>query len=242
MNAFVFDNQAESIAIWQKLAADTGVKLSHEKCWNGGESLPLDYQVIVLDRSAVSGHFARTVSHLAMTRPNQIVVATASAWKVNEVVEIMRHGVDYAFEKPLDGVLVSSVFPEILADARKLREKLAEYEALQELFANLTHREQDVLNCVLEGVSNKDSAEQLNVSVRTIEARRAKVYGKTESKSVVDLVRKVDRLVRLGQIFDTSNRTNDLRTESNKLAGPWYRRSRNSLLMDENGLTSRERT
>lgn len=240
MQIFIFDNQAESTMIWQKLAADSGFKLTHEKSWIGIERLSSEHHVIVLDRSAVQSDYASTVSEVAMARPNQVVVATATDWSVGEIVQIMRHGVDYVFEKPLDGVLVDKAFPEIMADARKLREKLREYESLQKLFTNLTHRERDVLNCVLEGVSNRDSAEQLNVSVRTIEARRAKVYGKTLSKSVVDLVRKVDRLARLSQIFDTTHRSAELRIENSRLAGPWYRRSRSALLVDEHDLMFRE--
>ena len=236
MQIFLFDNQAESALIWQKLATPSGYELTHEKRWLGIEHLPSEYHVIVLDRSAVPNNYAMTVSQVAMARPSQVVVATATDWTVGEIVQIMRQGVDYVFEKPLDGVLVDRAFPEIMTDARKLREKLSEYEALQELFTNLTHRERDVLDCVMEGVSNRDSAEQLNVSVRTIEARRAKVYGKTQSNSVVDLVRKVDRLARLSQIFDTTNRSAELRIESRQLAGPWYRRNRGSLLVDEQDL------
>lgn len=241
MQTFLFDNQPESVGIWEKLVAESGARFKHAQDWRGPEHLSSECQVVVIDRSAVQEHFARTVSKAAMVSPNQVLVATAADWKVNEIVEIMRYGVDYVFEKPLDKFLIRSVLPEILEDARKIREKLAEYGALQKLFNNLTHRERDVLNCVLEGVSNKDSASQLKVSVRTIEARRAKVYGKTQSKSVVDLVRKVDRLIRLSQIFDTSNRTADVQTETTHLAGPWYRRSRNALLLDGSELLYRER-
>jgi hypothetical protein len=44
----------------------------------------------------------------------------------------------------------------------------------------------------------------LSVSVRTIEARRAKVYEKLECKNLAELVRKIERLEQLKQMFDVS--------------------------------------
>ena len=50
---------------------------------------------------------------------------------------------------------------------------------------------------VLDGVSNKLIAKQLQVSVRTVESRRAKIYRKCEVSNVTELVRCVDRAQQL---------------------------------------------
>ncbi len=74
-----------------------------------------------------------------------------------------------------------------------------QYELLHTRFSKLTTREKDVLNYILIGTSNKDTAKLLSVSVRTIESRRAKVYRKLDANNVAELVRKIDRLESLGK-------------------------------------------
>jgi two-component system response regulator DctR len=53
----------------------------------------------------------------------------------------------------------------------------------------LTQRERDVMQRVLEGLPNKLIADQLDISVRTVEVHRARVFDKMEVRSAVDLSR-----------------------------------------------------
>ena len=50
-----------------------------------------------------------------------------------------------------------------------------------------------MLRLILAGVSNRDAAAQLQVSVRTVESRRAKLYRKMEVRHMTELVRAIDR-------------------------------------------------
>jgi two-component system response regulator DctR len=53
--------------------------------------------------------------------------------------------------------------------------------------ADLTERERDVMRLVVEGLPNKLIADQLDISVRTVEVHRARVFDKMEVKSAVEL-------------------------------------------------------
>jgi two-component system response regulator NreC len=53
----------------------------------------------------------------------------------------------------------------------------------------LTSREREILASVAEGQSNKSIAERLGISVRTVEAHRARLMLKLRFQSIVDLVR-----------------------------------------------------
>ncbi len=54
--------------------------------------------------------------------------------------------------------------------------------------AELTERERDVMQRVAQGLPNKLIADALDISVRTVEVHRARVFDKMGVKSAVDLV------------------------------------------------------
>jgi two-component system, NarL family, response regulator NreC len=53
----------------------------------------------------------------------------------------------------------------------------------------LTPRENEILVLLAEGQSNKSAAEQLGISVRTVEGHRARLMMKLELENFADLVR-----------------------------------------------------
>jgi len=55
--------------------------------------------------------------------------------------------------------------------------------------ARLTTREMEVLRMIAGGLSNKEAAARLDISVRTVETHRANLMRKVGLKSVVDLVK-----------------------------------------------------
>jgi len=57
--------------------------------------------------------------------------------------------------------------------------------------AELTDRERDVMRLVVEGLPNKLIADQLAISVRTVEVHRARVFDKMEVKSAVELANRL---------------------------------------------------
>jgi len=63
--------------------------------------------------------------------------------------------------------------------------------------ANLTRRERNILKLVVEGKNNKEIAEQLVISIRTIETHRGNIMKKMKVKNAVEMVKKAisERLV-----------------------------------------------
>ena len=60
-------------------------------------------------------------------------------------------------------------------------------QRVEQRLAELTDRERDVMQLVIEGLPNKLIADQLNISVRTVEVHRARVFDKMAVKSAVEL-------------------------------------------------------
>ena len=55
--------------------------------------------------------------------------------------------------------------------------------------AQLTSREKDVLECIVGGLSNKETGQLLGISFRTVEVHRARIMVKCGARNAADLVR-----------------------------------------------------
>ena len=53
--------------------------------------------------------------------------------------------------------------------------------------SELTEREREVMARVIDGLANKLIADELDISVRTVEVHRARVFDKMNVKSAVEL-------------------------------------------------------
>jgi two-component system response regulator DctR len=102
------------------------------------------------------------------------------------VAAVKRGAFDFV-EKPFsDNALVDRVEQALQASAEALLRQRDEVSVRRRL-ADLTERERDVMRYVIDGLANKLIADQLNISVRTVEVHRARVFEKMDVKSAVEL-------------------------------------------------------
>jgi two-component system, LuxR family, response regulator FixJ len=105
------------------------------------------------------------------------------------VVRAMKAGALNFLEKPCrDQQLWEAIHEAIQWDAAH-RQKLAFRDKVLRRLQRLTPGEQIVLRMLINGRSNKAIAEELKLSVRTIEVRRAKVMKKMKAESLAELIR-----------------------------------------------------
>ena len=85
------------------------------------------------------------------------------------------------------GSLLAAIRAALARDAAQsaTAERLVE---LRTRYASLTPRERQVLGGIVAGKLNKTIADELAISVKTVEAHRAKVMEKTRANSVAELV------------------------------------------------------
>lgn len=103
-------------------------------------------------------------------------------------VEAVRQGAFDFCQKPFsDNALVSRVTQALTKSAEVLAKRRLRSDFM-ELVSHLTEREQDVMRLMAQGLLNKLIADQLQISVRTVEVHRAKILDKLRVKSVVELV------------------------------------------------------
>jgi two-component system response regulator DctR len=106
---------------------------------------------------------------------------------VPTAVDMVKRGAFDFCEKPFsDNALVDRV-EQALQRSQQVLAARQEKALLQRRLTELTEREQDVMRLVIEGLPNKLIADQLDISVRTVEVHRARVFDKMEVKSAVEL-------------------------------------------------------
>ena len=106
---------------------------------------------------------------------------------VPTAVDAVKRGAFDFCEKPFsDNALVDRIEQALGVSARAFEARRCNSN-LQVKLTDLTERERDVMRLVVEGLPNKLIADQLDISVRTVEVHRARVFDKMDVKSAVEL-------------------------------------------------------
>lgn len=149
---------------------------------NGPSCLLLDERL----PGMAGSELLRRLHQNGVSLPTVFVTAFAST---PFIVEAMRHGATTVLDKPCTDNTLRDAVREALDRDKKRRERNAYATAAKAKLAELSESEQQVLQMVLDGTPNKQIARRLEVCVRTIEARRSRIYQTTGVNSVAELVR-----------------------------------------------------
>ena len=126
---------------------------------------------------------------LAAQRIHVPIIFITGHGDVQMAVRAVQAGAFDFVEKPFnDQDLLDRIQKAIARDADQ-RGKDAQRAQLRALFVSLTPREREVLDLVVEGMSNKAIANSLGLSAKTVEVHRAKVTDKMHARSISDLVK-----------------------------------------------------
>ncbi len=102
------------------------------------------------------------------------------------VAAVKRGAFDFV-EKPFsDNALVDRIELALAASGRAIQRR-QRHKALARALAELTDREREVLQRVAAGLANKLIADELDISVRTVEVHRARMFEKMNVRSAVEL-------------------------------------------------------
>jgi two-component system, LuxR family, response regulator FixJ len=105
------------------------------------------------------------------------------------VVRAMKAGALNFLEKPCRDQQLWEAIQEAIKWDSEQRQRVAERDKALHRLQRLTAGERDVLELLIDGKSNKTAAAELNVSVRTVEVRRAKLMKKMKAESLAELIR-----------------------------------------------------
>lgn len=104
-------------------------------------------------------------------------------------VEAMKAGVVDFIEKPFDDAVLLRAVETALAREESVMARQAERSAVEARIAQLSERERQVFEAIVDGESNKSAALKLGISPRTVEIYRANVMDKMGAHTLSELVR-----------------------------------------------------
>jgi two-component system response regulator DctR len=144
--------------------------------------LLLDVRMPGLNGLALFDWLVERELHQAMP----VIFLTGHADVPTAVDAVKRGAFDFC-EKPFsDNALVDRV-EQALAQSHGVMAARRHSQLLRVRHSELTERECDVMRLVVEGLPNKLIADRLDISVRTVEVHRSRVFEKMEVKSAVEL-------------------------------------------------------
>ncbi|MEH8137727.1 response regulator [Gallibacterium anatis] len=151
---------------------------------------PFEPGVVLLDMRMP--YFDGRQVHKILKQKNsvlQVIIMTAFADVDMAINELKQGAIDF-LQKPI----LFDQLKTALENARIRSEKRFQQYQIQQCYDQLSEKEKEVLALIIEGNINKQIAERLNISVRTVEVHRSHIMEKMHAKNVAELIRKVDLL------------------------------------------------
>jgi len=129
----------------------------------------------------------RVFEELVARRLRNPVLFLSGHGDIPTAVDALRNGAFDFLEKPYgDNALADRVEQALAVDAA-MHQTDARTEERRARLASLTEREHEVMQRVAAGKLNKVIADELHVSVRTVEVHRARVYAKLGVRSAAEV-------------------------------------------------------
>ena len=104
-------------------------------------------------------------------------------------VSTMKKGAMDFIEKPFDEAELRKLVERMLDKARSESAEVQQQRSATERLSKLTAREHQVLERIIAGRLNKQIADDLSISIKTVEAHRANIMEKLSVNTVADLLR-----------------------------------------------------
>lgn len=147
-----------------------------------------DFSVVLADHAAVATAGLQLQAELAAGKLTCPVMFMAENADVKTSVQLLRDGAADFLEKPLDDSRLLHSLDAAFSQVDTLQRDQQRREQAQARFDTLTPREQEIMQQIVRGTSNRALATRLEVSVRTIEVHRSRVMTKMGATSLPELV------------------------------------------------------
>jgi FixJ family two-component response regulator len=193
---FVVDDDAQALRAFERVLRTEGFTVQTFTSANDFLKRPLSdvpsCLILDLNLPGVNGlHLQEAMRQASVRIP---IVFVSGCADVASTASAMRYGAVDFLEKPVDDVMLIEAVSRALERDAAQRLRHDDAARARELLARLTPREREVCELVARGLLNKQIADLLGTSHRTVKIHRARVLQKLNVDSVADVVRLLSRL------------------------------------------------
>ncbi len=103
-------------------------------------------------------------------------------------VRVLKAGASDFLTKPVDGTELLACVKQALVKCEALKIQTADSNSKALRLATLTDREKEIMSLIVTGHANKEIAERLDISPRTVENHRAHIMEKTGATNLRELI------------------------------------------------------
>jgi two-component system, LuxR family, response regulator FixJ len=128
------------------------------------------------------------------TQPSLSIIFLTGFGTIPASVKAIQAGAVDFIEKPFDEQTLLESINRGITLYQSNRDRLRELRFNQACFEKLTLREREVFALVVTGILNKQIADRLDISEKTVKIHRARVFEKMQADSLPALVRMADLL------------------------------------------------
>jgi RNA polymerase sigma factor (sigma-70 family) len=152
--------------------------------------------LMVNTRMAGIGGLGLQIKLNQLSCPIPLIVITDAVGDVASAVSAMKNGAVDFLEKPLNEQLFLDLVQHSIAKNIEHQKTRTATAAINQKLSRLTPREKQVITLCLGGITNKEIADRLGISEKTVEAHRTTTLKKMQARSLLMLAREA-RLIGL---------------------------------------------
>jgi FixJ family two-component response regulator len=134
--------------------------------------------------------------HKAKT--SSTIIMTSDGAGTSKIVEAIKAGADDVIEKPFSCDHLISVIRRILATPMQCA--VPQQDLPSKIASRLTDEEQEIIALMEQGVTVKQIAAKLDISIRTVHYRKASILEKMECKTCTEVISKISALRATGNV------------------------------------------
>ncbi len=188
--AYVVEDDESIRTLWRWLMESNGIAV---RTFDSAPEFIAEYQpgapgCLVLDLRLPGMSGLELQEHLKLKQIDIPIIFVTAHGDVRTAVTAIKEGAVDFIEKPFSYRQAVSIVEKAFQRDAENREKRARQEHVSARIAALTERERAVLRRIIEGKQNKVIADELAISVKTVEFHRAKLMEKMGVASVAELV------------------------------------------------------
>ncbi len=181
------DNFRETAAIWLDALGYQVVAFSDPADFlDDVSATAADKAAVLLDIRMPQMSGLQVIRHLNDQKIHMPIIFITGHGDVPLAVEAMREGAVTFLEKPLDAAALSNALSQAFSTLDQERDGNDTY---QSRLAELTQREREIFDNVTAGKKNKAIAEDLDISIKTVEFHRKRMMKKLGANSYSELIR-----------------------------------------------------